>query len=54
MIAVFCTISIDTRLVMTTAPAHLDAIAAESAGELVQRIVPADILARRDDTFARN
>ncbi len=53
--AVFCTISTETRLVTTTAPdASVDAGLGQRAGQLVQRVVAADILARRDDALARS
>ena len=49
IIADFCTISIETRLVSTTSPDRArSAVAGESAGELVERVVAADILSHRD------
>ena len=53
--AVFCTISTETRLVTTTAPLGArDAASRKRAGELVERIVASDILARFDDALARH
>ena len=53
--AVFCTISTETRLVTTTAPLDsVDAGLRQRAGELVERVMTADIFARRDDAFAGN
>ncbi len=55
MIAAFWTISIDTRLVMTTAPAAaLRCAERQSApASLSERIVTADVFARRYNPFAR-
>ena len=52
--AVFCTISTETRLVSSTMPPLAATPAArQRAGELVERIVAADILAQRDDAVRR-
>ena len=54
MAAVFCTISTETRLVSSTMPSLAEtALLRQRAGELVQRIVAADILAQRDDAARR-
>ena len=52
IIAAFCTISTETRLVSSTMPcAAVDAVARQRAGELVERVVAADVLAQRDNAL---
>ena len=45
--AAFCTISTETRLVDSTRPVGAPSRRAERAGELVERVVAADVLAQR-------
>ena len=53
-ITAFCTMSTETRLVMTMAPsAGLRPACAHGADQLVERIVPADILAHASHALAR-
>ena len=52
--AVFCTISTETRLVSSTMPSLGGNLALrQRAGQLVERVVAADILAQRDDAARR-
>ena len=52
--AVFCTISTETRLVSNTMPSLAEtSLLRQRAGELVERVVAADILAQRHEAVRR-
>ena len=49
----FCTISTETRLVSSTMPSLAILVLHQRAGELVERVMTADILSQRDDAARR-